>query len=261
MKRLMFITLMCAFMAVPALADPFPFPDGFNPDDYEPGVYLLGAAPGNSWTQRMWIKPWSPPGAGHPNHYQWRLCTNPDDVDYPQYFKPEDFEIWGYSSGDFTPLWSVNFGSPPLSTTHKSVADALMWAAGPCPPDISNGVAIYLMYGQGTIDTHVGPPEWTDTPEFVLQMQIYEDGVRNANVEWYFDGTDGGGSYASPEPSPWHAGTPSAGALASGYTRNVLGKDWACLEWTLAEPVPVPGAVLLGIVGLSVAGVKLRKFA
>ena len=27
------------------------------------------------------------------------------------------------------------------------------------------------------------------------------------------------------------------------------------------EPVPVPGAILLGILGLSVAGIKLRKFA
>jgi hypothetical protein len=33
------------------------------------------------------------------------------------------------------------------------------------------------------------------------------------------------------------------------------------LLWGSIEPVPVPGAVLLGIIGLSVAGVKLRKFA
>ena len=33
------------------------------------------------------------------------------------------------------------------------------------------------------------------------------------------------------------------------------------LLWGRIEPVPVPGAVLLGIIGLSVAGVKLRKFA
>ena len=31
--------------------------------------------------------------------------------------------------------------------------------------------------------------------------------------------------------------------------------------WGSIEPVPVPGAVLLGIIGLSVAGVKLRKHA
>jgi hypothetical protein len=30
---------------------------------------------------------------------------------------------------------------------------------------------------------------------------------------------------------------------------------------TVTEAVPAPGAILLGILGLSVAGVKLRKYA
>jgi hypothetical protein len=33
------------------------------------------------------------------------------------------------------------------------------------------------------------------------------------------------------------------------------------LTFTRAQFVPIPGAVLLGMLGLSVAGVKLRKFA
>lgn len=41
---------------------------------------------------------------------------------------------------------------------------------------------------------------------------------------------------------------------------NKLGKNKVWQEGDL-EPVPVPGAVLLGMLGLGVAGVKLRKFA
>jgi hypothetical protein len=38
--------------------------------------------------------------------------------------------------------------------------------------------------------------------------------------------------------------------------------DWGVeIETSTLTVVPVPGAILLGILGLSVAGVKLRKFA
>jgi hypothetical protein len=56
---------------------------------------------------------------------------------------------------------------------------------------------------------------------------------------------------APPQPS----NTPD---MADEYTRTLAGH----VEWTLdATVVPVPGAVLLGLLGLSVAGVKLRKRA
>ena len=42
------------------------------------------------------------------------------------------------------------------------------------------------------------------------------------------------------------------------YADVYLTKSELCGEFT---PVPVPGAILLGILGLSVAGLKLRKFA
>jgi len=44
----------------------------------------------------------------------------------------------------------------------------------------------------------------------------------------------------------------------SSYADVYLTKSELCGEFT---PVPVPGAILLGILGLSVAGLKLRKFA
>ena len=46
--------------------------------------------------------------------------------------------------------------------------------------------------------------------------------------------------------------------MADEYTRTLAGH----VQWTMdATIVPVPGAVLLGILGLSAVGVKLRKFA
>jgi hypothetical protein len=47
------------------------------------------------------------------------------------------------------------------------------------------------------------------------------------------------------------------GPLASGYTGTMGKNDFEITS----QVVPVPSAVLLGIVGLSVAGLKLRRFA
>jgi hypothetical protein len=45
----------------------------------------------------------------------------------------------------------------------------------------------------------------------------------------------------------------------------LVSPDWDFTDFVVmvesVEPVPVPGAVLLGILGLSAAGIKLRKFA
>ena len=57
---------------------------------------------------------------------------------------------------------------------------------------------------------------------------------------------------------------PSAGNYVVGWEIESPGDaDYQDLvvEISLAAPVPVPGAVLLGILGLGAAGLKLRKFA
>ncbi|MBC8468419.1 MAG: choice-of-anchor K domain-containing protein [Planctomycetes bacterium] len=52
----------------------------------------------------------------------------------------------------------------------------------------------------------------------------------------------------------------NAGSLLSGFSSPEGGTN-STLLWGKIEHVPVPGAVLLGIIGLSVAGIKLRKHA
>lgn len=52
----------------------------------------------------------------------------------------------------------------------------------------------------------------------------------------------------------------NAGSLLSGFSSPEGGTN-STLLWGKIEHVPVPGAVLLGILGLGVAGIKLRKYA
>jgi len=99
----------------------------------------------------------------------------------------------------------------------------------------------------------------SSTP-FILQLQAFGGRPGSpctllSNKEFYYDGTTSDGNHY------WH------GAGAYGGSNGNLGGGYASgtfsgVVWTNTEcPVPVPGAVLLGMIGLSVAGVKLRRRA
>jgi hypothetical protein len=73
-----------------------------------------------------------------------------------------------------------------------------------------------------------------------------------------FNGHLGAASMVYPQPIPWRGSliqlsTTGGWFSTGGYTTDAGSVD--------ASVVPVPGAVLLGMIGLSVAGVKLRKHA
>lgn len=72
-----------------------------------------------------------------------------------------------------------------------------------------------------------------------------------------FNGHLGAASMAYPQPIPWRGSliqlsTTGSWFSAAGYTTDSGSVD--------ASVVPVPAAVLLGILGLGVAGLKLRKY-
>ena len=77
-----------------------------------------------------------------------------------------------------------------------------------------------------------------------------------SNVNGTFDGHIGGMSMVFSEPAPW-SGTVVQLNAGNGWFTQSFSADGGSIDAML----PVPGAVLLGMLGLSVAGMKLRKFA
>jgi len=74
-----------------------------------------------------------------------------------------------------------------------------------------------------------------------------------------FDGHTGAVDFAVPgSPPPWVGSVLQITAVAPWFSAGDFNVTGGSLDATI---VPVPGAILLGILGLSAAGIKLRKFA
>ena len=103
-------------------------------------------------------------------------------------------------------------------------------------------------------------PVGNKTPSFVGTLSNVQ--WNNESLDNDFDGDSSSVSMVFPTaPPPWKGGITEL--TASGATWFGLG-DWIHPVTggnVNATVVPVPGAILLGMLGLSVAGIKLRKFA
>ena len=172
-----------------------------------------------------------------------------------------------YGSGNFVRIQDSPFPDDQLWMNLDGGADATgKWAGAPETfgyiTGSSGGTFVPLFtVPQGTNGYLSGPP-YAGTiplsePIFRLGLQAFnwpvrssqqsDNASRNDNmVTWLITGGSSAGNYVVA----WEA-------------EDLGDRDYQDLvvEISLAAPVPVPGAVLLGILGLGAAGLKLRKFA
>lgn len=73
-----------------------------------------------------------------------------------------------------------------------------------------------------------------------------------------FDGHLGSASMSFPQPIPWHGSLIQLSTTGTWFSQGAYSTTSGSVD---ASVVPVPGAVLLGMIGLTIAGVKLRKSA
>jgi hypothetical protein len=80
----------------------------------------------------------------------------------------------------------------------------------------------------------------------------------NNSGDGNFDGHLGSASMSFPQPIPWGGSLIQLSTTGTWFTEGAFATTSGSVD---ASVVPVPGAVLLGMIGLTVAGLKLRKSA
>jgi len=80
----------------------------------------------------------------------------------------------------------------------------------------------------------------------------------NNSGDGNFDGHLGSASMSYPQPIPWRGSLIQLSTTGGWFTAGAYTTDSGSVD---ASVVPIPGAILLGVLGLGVASVKLRKYA
>jgi hypothetical protein len=207
-KRIMFIAVMCAFVAVPAFADMT--------------VYTNEAA----FTAML-----------QPGYYL-------EEFNYSPWTTLSGSGTYGFPNATFGPVngWEYDVSAP-------------NWLSGQPMPGDGGAVAPHYK-GQTltiTFDQYpkaVGGIFWS--------TDINGNFISGATVTIKLMT---GATYTYSDTSNWDAftGFISGSPIASMTATN---GDWATMDHLyVGNPVPVPAAVLLGMLGLGAAGLKLRKLA
>jgi len=229
MKRLMFTIVLCAFMAAPAMADLTPINNAApntEPRLVTPGG-ILDTLYGLSNLARIQDRPW-------PGDQLWMNLDGGATAVAKYASATEDFGYFdGASGGSFHKLFSVAQGTNSLNPASNP--------PGPVTMPGSASLPIFRLALHG----------YTASKDYGLWSSQESDnplGNKDHMVTWLITGGTGN----------------TAGNYVVGWEVENLG-DWdyndLVVEIGKAAPVPVPGAVLLGILGLTAAGVKLRRFA
>jgi hypothetical protein len=209
-KRIIFIAVMCAFVAAPALADMTVYTNEATfTAMLQPGYYL------ENW-----------------NYAPWTTIVDPA-ISSPQSF-----------SGGLG--WAYDISSP----------SGLSGQPIP-PPDGPGGAVANYYQGQAVTVTFTGPKPSAVGGIFWV-TDLYGNFVNGGTVTINLMS---GGSYTYSDTSNWDAFT---GFISDSpiTSMSIQSSYFATMDHLyVGNPVPVPAAVLLGMLGLGVAGLKLRKLA
>ena len=246
--KLIFITIVCTFLAVPAMADSYGTVDlketYVSPQTtmtiYGPGVASAGV---NAYT-----------GVYHWDLQNATITTNPFGMQ-----GIGDIRTWGfciemqYAPTSFQQYNIIDVQDAPLTESPSGVvmggtkADYIreLWAAVNPSPSMSNvdaaafQVAVWeIVYEDADYESFdVDAWDNSDLPNMSSFMVSGNADVITQAQDW-LDALTGTGTLDN-----------NLVALSRGATQDYIVK------------VPVPGAVLLGILGFCVAGLKLRKLA
>jgi len=247
MKRIMFIAVMCAFVAPLAMADTITFSPsdivsaigGLSDTSNQWGLWAVRARPivnggsytitGASTSQTGW-------GTEAPSSYSW----NTYGTNCAWFWDSSGSEAWIASN----PLYMI------MDVSQDNFESSSFDGAGTWVGSYSPGGGTWYdsgynggVGGTNLITAVVG------SSTFSFDFTI-DSGTWNGQWEFLVDGSKYSlGTYSTPGvwSEDFFGGYGTGGGLSGNMGTGVV--------------VPVPGAVLLGILGLSVAGIKLRKSA
>jgi hypothetical protein len=235
MKKLVVITAFLALLAAPAFAD-LTLQIGYPGSSY--GPYQAGA--GGEFT----VNPsgWDP------------LKYYADGFNLKNVGVDGTFQTFCVESGETINGYSATYS---VVLSNKAIAGSV----GPGGDPISKGTAwLYKQFQDGVLKAYA----YNGTA-----AERKADAALVQNAIWWFEG-EGGSKNAYADLAITHFGSEAAakadnnGGIAvrvmNLYNLGHAG-EYSHRRQDLLVCVPVPAAVLLGLLGLSVAGWKLRKFA
>jgi hypothetical protein len=221
MKKMISIAVVCVFVAGPALADFTPI----NPAP-APETHLLGAGGILDQIYGLGNLQRIDDFGAFPNDQLW---VNLDGGATAQAKFAHATMQFGYIPGDsggvFVPMFTATH--PPDGWIDSTLIPSVQMA------DDASTVPIF---------------RWAINSSFGLKSSQQSDNPSNQDnmVTWLITGGPSAGNYVLA----WEV----EGLGDADYNDLVV-------EVSLAAPVPVPGAALLGMLGLGAAGMKLRRFA